>query len=350
MKNEFSLINGLLGESLFWLENSYLEKNPIHYKKALTYLNFSLQLEKKSTALLPGLFEGQVGVLFLLNKFMNYLSINNETDDVISQLHSSRKKVVKKQLNYLIQKKGLFELVYGAIGYGISLDHDDDTQKIIINYIKNSLVRCENLANLETSLDTAELFSNELKLSNKVNTGIAHGVTGVFLYLIYLYEVSNDTNLIELISDFKETLVEISMKSLEHIPSYYPDSKAPKQNTWCYGDMGVGFSLMKYAEVFNDEGCMNIGLNRYSKGLRSFSEQESKSNCLCHGRAIVNVFQKVLDRELTDFDRENQEALRNINSEDKSFLSGRIGHELALSDVLSQTNWESIFLLRNPWK
>lgn len=331
---EYSLANGILGASLLNLE-LFLQTNESFYlEKSQNHLKKSFKLLSLRPIFVPSLFGGVLGFFWLGKK----KALLESSKPILQSLEQSLENQVKSFLTI----QGRWELVSGAIGIAISLPFDHILQEHIHNYILNELTSYKWP---RSPLNTEQILSKNFEMSDRVNTGIAHGISGALLYLSYYLECCECEKTRKALLKNYELILSISKElSAKSIPSFYPDNVPPRRNTWCYGDMGIAFALKVAGKTLGRKGDMNMIQNRYEKGKMAFLNESDDEGGLCHGRASFDLLNQFFYN-----DNVSTQNSRSLTSTNPGFIMGDIGLALSQLSIPSLSNWESLLLLRNPW-
>jgi len=363
-QNNFSLLNGYTGASLFHLEIYLKYSDPLDLNKSIAFYKMASINESGKGLFLPFLFGGSVGLLWLEGKLLSLLDkdLSESQKKIIETNYNKKKENLKKILPLYLKTEARFELISGAIGIGVSLSLSDEVEHELIldSFIEQKKEFSTIIGYYLNSLeDTSQILNNDAKMSNKINTGISHGMSGILLYCSYLIDHNILKDKAMFIGEFIYKTIDNISNSLgeRNIPSYYPDNLPPKQNTWCYGDMGIGIAMMKYSLSSNRLNLFKKGEKRFFLGVNAFNQQQKKDLCLCHGLGsfislieTYNSFKENKSVDLTHLSNEAASLLEKNISNSAEFITGGFGEILSLiSENNSFTNWESLFLLRNPW-
>ncbi|MBC77724.1 MAG: hypothetical protein CME64_17090 [Halobacteriovoraceae bacterium] len=339
------LVDGFAGVSLLYLEAYHKTKNEGYYSKALGYLKLSLAKESASKVRTPFLFGGSLGITWVLKRALevhNSPALESQFNKRFS-LHSG--------LAQYLDQEGRYELMSGAVGVGVLAKSLGDEELLgeVLNYLERFLVKDElyDGHSFYRSLeDTSEIWNPDAQTTNRINTGLSHGISGVLLFLNGL----EDPRAISIQDALAQTLIYINQnKETKSLPSYFPASEGPKQNSWCYGDMGVGLALAAYGVKRENSLALETGKEIFLRGRTLFQKQKQKSLCLCHGVSVVKLmlinFNRLTNSDLTLSAEE--EALLNTEFNDFAFINGDAGRLLAqCSSLDSVTGWEGLLLLR----
>jgi len=227
------------------------------------------------------------------------------------------------------------------------------------------------------------------------NLGIAHGIPGLILFFIKLYNINFKRELLS------HLIIKSSMYLLSHkrnlckFKSYFPGiySDAIKLNIskneldndhetrlgWCYGDLSVGYALYKASllelEEINFLREESLGILINTTYRKNIVDMAIKDACLCHGTAgISHMYNRLyhltsmiefkdsasfwlketlmMSKNKNKFagykaDLYNNEDKGIENLKNRSFLNGISGIGLFLLSILSldDSNWDECLLL-----
>lgn len=339
------LVDGFAGVSLLYLEAFHKEQDEKHYSKALGYLKLALAKESVSKIYTPFLFGGSLGVTWVLNQF---LRVENSS---AFQAQLQTRATSNKGLVKYLEREGRYELLSGAVGIGVLAKSLGDAELLseVLDYLEKFLVSDEEYDGhffYKSLEDTSKIWRSDAQLKNRINTGLSHGISGVLLFLNEL----DDPRAIKIQDALAETLIYLNQrKKTKALPSYFPDNEEPKQNSWCYGDMGIGLALSAYGVRRHNSEALKAGTEIFLRGRMLFQEQKHKSLCLCHGISTVKLmlvkFNKLTNSSLVL--SEEEEAKLDSKYSNHAFITGDAGRLLAQSSSLdSSTGWESLLLLR----
>jgi hypothetical protein len=191
----------------------------------------------------------------------------------------------------------------------------------------------------------------------EMNLGIAHGVAGLLLFLLYArlrgyYSVHLDTIVEQIVTD----ILEVEEQTLgAGLPAVWPlpaVARSRPQTAWCNGDAGVGFALAVYERV---SGNSVPHAKIFERGTRLVELGDSG---LCHGkggmmqlcRRYVEVTNQI-ELRLRQEQWEAQILTEEVVSSDRSLQYGDLGIALELlsQEVNVDLAWDRVFLLSCPW-
>lgn len=283
-ENRIGLLDGLSGIAMFY---NFLSKtyNNIEYQEKLLLIidkiNNLISEESNSSSLCSGL----AGYGWVL------LNLNNDDIEIDENYFESLDLILAEDLKELLNKNN-FDFLHGAMG-------------IVFYFINRN-----NIAKTDFLIETLNNFSRELigKINSNLNDvliresayhndkcyyfGIAHGVSGLINFLIYL-----SNNFKELEIDVKEPLnicidflkkgKKYDLKSKQFFPNVHilkSEISTSALLGWCQGDLGISNSLYNASIFLNNNELKNeaIALMDNTKNI-SLSESNVKDFGICHG-------------------------------------------------------------------
>lgn len=189
------------------------------------------------------------------------------------------------------------------------------------------------------------------------NLGVAHGLAGILLFLIYakqrgFHSVELESNVERIVAEILD--VERQTRG-EGLPSVWPApaTTGPRpQTSWCNGDAGVGFALALYARVYR---CSVPHHEIFERGTRPVSLPDIG---LCHGLGgmvqLCKRYAEVTNHPDILARQKQWESLLIADTStdrDVSLQYGDLGSALELlsQEVDVDLGWDRVFLLSNPW-
>ena len=306
---------------------------------------------------------------------VNYLQKNNFIEFDIDEEFKEIDKFLFNNAIALLDQNNV-DYLHGPLG--VILYFSKRNQNVLINSYLNILV--DKLLGKAIETPHGIWFKNkafsERNIENKIDFGLAHGLTGILLILIAAYPHLIDKKACENIIRQGISFIvkhELPVYFDEGEYSYFPtsfdndDINITRFNrlAWCYGDLNEVLLLYRAGNLFNDNRYLAIA-NRI--GLKSV-ERKSETSTLsvnthfCHGSSGIAQFYKAIFYETNNeiYKKAYEYWLRDIiNRVDKeieddiyvknnaSFLEGWAGVAFVLLDVLSfnkKSEWAGLFLL-----
>ncbi len=248
---------GLLGYSLYYLylskytdESSYIATAEEYLNKGLAAFNPKTFHRVHGTDSLDAHLS-HIGRYLIFCEINGLLSISSE--------------------DYLLN---MDQILFGLMKSKINnKDFDSGTGALAAGYyylarLKNGAEVQEYLSFLIHSIDEAA-FKDEVgdyywecpSLYNRVYLGISHGSSLIISFLASLYEAGLETKLCEKIIRKAIKFLTKQYRESEYkglFPNMIGDKIEPMQFALCYGDLGVGYVLLRASQVLEDQTVGNF--------------------------------------------------------------------------------------------
>lgn len=329
------------------------------------------------------LCSGYTGVLWLISflKKRKLLESNH-----INQFILEKETEIIKSLQHDKEKKE-YDLFYGMIGKGIYfIDSSPNSKKtkdiitLIVNYLFEIAEETKN------GICWQDLYYyNKFGNRNVYNYGYCHGVPSV-IYFVCLVIKSNLYSNIQFLKNKLENIISWLINQEKPIgKSLFPNANVSVEQSrigWCYGDLGVSYSLFLAADILQSEIIYNKALEiALYTNQRDICDtnigiyQDFYDVGMCHGLPGISLMYKyfylstnlIVFKNKADYYykllikssntlldvRENIDSLNNPDLKDicnnNSLLKGTSGAALALlaySKKNYNLNWVRLFQLK----
>lgn len=250
--NNVSYETGLLGYSLYYLylskytnDNFYTETAEEYFNKGLASFNPKTFHRIHGTDSLDAHLS-HIGRYLIFCENNGLLSVSSE--------------------DYLLN---LDQILFGLMKSKINnKDFDSGTGALAAGYyylarLKSGAKVQEYLSFLIKSIDEAAFKEDEgnyywkcPSLYNRVYLGISHGSSLIISFLASLYEARLETELTEEIMRKSIAFLTKQYRKSEYkglFPNMVGDKIEPMQFALCYGDLGVGYALLRASQVLEDK-------------------------------------------------------------------------------------------------
>ena len=377
--NPFQFLGaGSLANSLFFYKYG-------KYKKNDEILNFSLNefekvydtIDYKNLDSNLSLIAGYAGVGWLYQYYVNHNIIEYD-EDFFSFFDDFVLDFCKKD-----QAIGRFDLFYGILGYGSYFLQRSRYDKEKADFYLNEIVSIfSNMAIRDEYGITwfSDIFSD---VKGQINLGMAHGVPSIISFLTKVYIINGNTIAMQMANDSIKWI--LNFKSTDkNATSLFPyfvnqnnEEKKAHDSTrlaWCYGDLGIGYSIYTYGEATNNKIFMEEGLIILKNcALRKIHDTfvGVVDKGFCHGSVgIYYIFNKLIKtHNLVEFEETKNywleitlsKPLLGISSfyshcmfegiekyaPDQGFINGYVGIGLTLLNHFDSdgNEWDEIFML-----
>jgi len=255
-----------------------------------------------------------VGSNYLENEmsFLNNSQNRNKSNDfqwfLWTLFHLKKKSIVELDENkinsyqYLLQdqfktnsSERNYDLLHGNIGLGLVLENFMSRKAITDQYVTFFLQTCKTEGNIYKWE-----YKDSVRKSISYNIGLAHGMPSIILYLIKLANFQTDNNdiICRLIEGGVNYFIEI-MQNASLIGSFFPNFVTPNSKSteysrlaWCYGDLGVGLSILKSGILLKNKHYIEIG---HRVLINCAQRRDPASNfikdfSICHGSSGLIIF------------------------------------------------------------
>ncbi|WP_282081182.1 lanthionine synthetase C family protein [Aquimarina algiphila] len=312
--------SGISGVMIFYFLLSKLLKCDQKYEKAKSLIQKGIMFINNGYND-PLYSNGITGFLWTL-QFLNENDIIeiDDDDDFFCQIEDFIYKVMTND----IENKN-YDFLHGAIGYGVFFLKRYKTTKnpVLRNRYKD--IMCEVVEFLgESKIENIKGFMwespQESDIGNEINIdlGLAHGVPSILYFLCLVYDEGVFKEkihpLIEGACNYVLSTKNVSKNIISLFPTYQYVSQIKEEHAsrlgWCYGDVGVGLSLLKAAKVTNDIILKNeaISILIHSSKRRGLGENSVLDAGLCHGAyGLFHIYGKLFKKTKEQSFRESSE-------------------------------------------
>ncbi|MEO6523842.1 MAG: lanthionine synthetase LanC family protein [Mucilaginibacter sp.] len=286
-----SLLAGKSGITLYYALNYQIFGKEIFKKHLLSSLNETVESITSSNSLLLSHCSGISGWGWLLDYLTKNHLIGNDFEDYIAEVED----VLEEKLTDLLLASN-FDLLHGALGIGLFL----------IKRQKNAAI-CKILYSLDQCAKKTEKeikwtrYDKYIMHDTIYDFGLAHGNAGILYFLTKCYQAG-------ILKDLCKSLIEgllrfyiNNIQDIEKFKSYYPasvrigDYTIPDEHgytsrlAWCYGDLGILYTLYNVASILNNEAYAEMFLNMLHNTVtrKDFKETNITDAAFCHGSSGV---------------------------------------------------------------
>lgn len=289
--DNIGILSGLSGISLFFFYYAqYIESEKISdlgsnlLQRCIRFIN------NKNTP--TTYFNGLVGFGWVLDHLEkeNFVEIN--CDAIFYNLNDFIK---ESMVGYL--KKKNYDFIHGATGYALfflgryrytkSQNLKEKYKNILIDYIK----QLHQIG--EEDKETIKWVTTDFNTGNKIyNLGLSHGMASI-VALLTKFSMHNDLKPYSIPILQKAINYMRGIKNEANYPySFYPNS-VPKEGpieyksrlAWCYGDLGIGITLLNAARILDDQELevQSLFVLRHASHRKDYLSTFVDEPTLCHG-------------------------------------------------------------------
>lgn len=364
-------ITGLSGISLFSLYYSnYLndEKNSNLGLKTLSACISKIDNGYSEMSFCKGI-AGLGWIIDHLNQ-ENLIKINN--DELLSNFDNNiYSNMVSNLKNYN------YDFLYGGIGsayYFLNRYKNTKSKKLKSKYegiLVNFIDLLENISEVDGLKIRWESKLNIHSTSKTYDLGLSHGIPSIIGFLTKLHKYKAfkiKTNaLLKGAINYVLSLEKKDKKSFSLFPNKITNdihsNTTESRLGWCYGDLGIGITLLNASIEIKDDNLKTTSLRilKHSTNRKTNSDTMLENKGLCHGSfGIAQIFHRAYtitnDKDfkiateywilegLDDFIPSNKD-LTSIN--DISFINGITGIGLTILNYLSESdlNWDECLMI-----
>jgi lantibiotic modifying enzyme len=300
--NHYGLLGGTAGVALFYAylqsitqDDSILENLQQELEKSIALYN-----------VLPADFSwgyGVAGLGWLIMELDSLNFLDAENSGILSL--NNIDKVIDESLRADEASKD-YDCFSGIVGKGLYfLKRQNGFSKVALSKIVRILddISLDD-ANGKYWLAYQQDKKNESDLI--VNIGMAHGLPSIASFLIMVYEAGIEPALTKsLIVDCCNWILSrgFTIGGIAHFPFYVnvaltdvQSENIPSRHAWCYGDLGIAYTLLYAAETLNIDEYYQIGLSTALKMAesRDINQCLVKDASICHGSSgVAFIFHKL---------------------------------------------------------
>lgn len=324
----FGYANGLLGKSLFFSYYAAFTEN-------LTYNDWA---SKTLTASINKLTEPYEGKSFYkelseLGIFLEYARANNILNVETNQILSGIDKIMEKMLEKAMDEKD-FDPYTGALMYGSYFLGRSKSKPLLIPMLEKITIWLGKISKKDHQGNV--FWVSKLFDKNNIYLGISHGLAAIMIYLCRVYEMGIQREMV------KEMLINTSKYILKneldfstsgyHFPNIVNEENGRTTLGLCYGDMGVGYSLLRAGILLKNEKITNKALSIFHNCAtrKEFSEAGIRDAGILYGASgVALMFDKVYEmtriREFYDVATDWYEKIIDF-SNNENLTAGFEGH------------------------
>ncbi|WP_025742037.1 lanthionine synthetase C family protein [Aquimarina pacifica] len=298
--SDVGVLSGISGVALFqFYYSKFLEDDSFADQGAE---NLMRMVELINTGnVLPTFCTGVAGACWVLEILKEEELVALDDDFLSSDLDSFLLEVMRKDI-----KKENFDFLHGAIGYGyyfLKRYKNSSSQKLKNKYKKYLDELVISLKTLAKQNDEEIWWESPLQIGGKdkgCNLSLSHGVASIINFLARLGELT------VFYKDVHELLIKASGYILAHqnndktLSATFPNwvvegevNEGYSRLSWCYGDLGIGISLLRVGEVLENRHIYDEALRILKKSTRRRDPKEAGIHDagLCHGTfGILHIY------------------------------------------------------------
>lgn len=292
--NALGLLGGRTGLAVFFFEYFQLTRN-------IKYLNFASKIMSNVLDRIDSFHNyafasGICGVLWTTQRYINAGLLDEDGDKLLGNFDDTLTEFAIQELEH-----GRYDYLHHSLGvllYLIERFQETNNKARVKNAIMRITFQLEKCAVYENT--HIKWFDNFSKISsgyeiNRYNYGLAHGLPSIISILITLLESGIEDDRINKLIKGACSFVATKKRSAELSKSLFANTSVNEfENSrlaWCYGDLGVGFSLLKAGVVLEDIHLFELGneIGLHSLFRTHPDDTRVVDACLCHGAAGISM-------------------------------------------------------------
>ncbi len=366
---EIGALEGIAGNALFHFYYGDYKSDKRHTEKGAEIITEAFtRIENGYT--FPTFCDGIAGACWVLELLKQEQFVELEEDIITEDVDTY---LFEKMKSFIDDHN--FDFLHGAIGIGMYyLKRYQNTDSNI--YVEYLAILIDAI--IATALKEGDTIKWESKIKSGdytaigCNLGLAHGIPSIIFFLSKLaFHKVFVSKVIGVLEPASKYLLSCKFKD-EGITASFPNwiiNEQPNANysrlAWCYGDLGIGVSLLRAAEVIKNEELSKEAIRILEKTSkrRNLEETKIRDIGLCHGSfGVMNIYNLISNVTVNDILQDAttywaKEALDMTisNNENTDFtqreiniLDGAPGVGLAILSYLDkdETIWEEVLLIK----
>lgn len=374
------LLSGLTGAALFQFYYAKLKDDEKHASLGMDIL--TNVLEKVNKNLIPPDFcAGICGIGFAIDHLYQHDFLESNCDNLFADLDLKFYEIM-----ILEMEQGNYDFLYGSLGYALYFLKRYETtnssyQKIVYSgYIRDFLkLLSDNAIFINKNKVLWKKKDRNSSHSFSYDLGAAHGLASVISFLGRINRHDDfGLDLKNILSGAINGLLSYK-QPLKVGNSYFPNTilqtqelDLPSRLAWCYGDLGIGISLLQVSKYLKNDLLCNKAVNILEHCATRLSEAETGviDAGFCHGAfGNAHIFKKAYHQTHIEIFKNTSDywvnrGLKMAHHEDGfagfkqfsrkgdyypsiSMIEGIAGIGLVLIDHVSNSNhmWDECFLM-----
>ncbi|KAA2218523.1 lanthionine synthetase C family protein [Maribacter flavus] len=261
----------------------------------------------------PSYCSGIAGLGWAIQHLQNEGFVELDSDDLLSQFDG----FLFERMKFDLMQHDL-DFLHGAIGYGYFflkrfLSTKSDNLKVRYQDYLKELVNELNVQAISESNKLKWEYILDKKTKEKgYNFSLAHGMSSIINFLSRLVQFENFNEISkELIYGSVNYILEFENTNNSFYFPYVVENKKPIETNgrvaWCYGDLGVGLSLLKASKALNNSFIKNKALKILQNTAKIKEPDRTKviDAGICHGsfgnaRIFQNLYKNNPELEFKD--------------------------------------------------
>lgn len=345
--NDIGVLGGTIGVSLFHFYYAKFLNDDTHADKGAEIVSESFDRIQKGY-FYPTFCDGIAGALWGLELLKEEQFIALDEDIITPETDEYLLGIMKKNI-----AGNHYDFLHGAIGYGFYFlkRYENSTSGILkkrykeyldvlVTFLKNTAIKNEDGVWWKSKKD---LDQEELE---DCNLGLSHGISGIinFLSRLAVHTVFYDevSNLLKLAVTYLIRSKNNNLELVSSFPNFIVEGKPIdpfSRLAWCYGDLGIGLTLLRVGKVLNDQALYQqaILILKQTTKRRSFLETSVKDAGICHGAfGIMHIYNHIYSKTKNSVFKETAHFWARTGLDMARHTDGQAGYKAYYKD-----HWKS---------
>ena len=336
-ENNYSLFCGDLGIALFFYYYWLFTKDTKYYDKANAFLINGLNKFGYFNKSLYSICNGICGFMWAIHHLSENDFIDADCEELFKEEDLNLSLLMMSDI-----KTGKYDYLHGALGPGFYFLARNSKKSM--EFVKSLIVILEQIADKDKNgLKWRSQLDPEL--GDVYNTGMAHGMASIIVFLCEAYkqEIYKDQTKKLLIGTINYILSLKSEKPDLIRGSFFPnfvsaDDKSMEFRSrlgWCYGDIGVGLSLLFASKVLANGEWGKIAIKvLIQTTLRKDPRKESINDAgICHGAAgLTHIYNRLYQYTKLEVFKNSAIYWLQLSLRKAAFNNGIAGYKSYVSD------------------
>lgn len=286
--------DGILGFSLFSYYHYLFTKEESSFDQMVSYLEKAFQMLQEGYSSHKATIESIELGLFLLYLYQNKILEKEEIEEALEVLDETVMAFISQKM-----EEDDLDYTHGLLLGGYYFSKRDCSQKsTVLQRILDKIVAsaCPNDEGVYWN------FYTKNTLETKVDLGLAHGMSGVVLFLLQLHSISFEKSTCEFL--IQKALVFLAQQKRNHENVWFPvcgfEKEYPPYNSLAYGDLGIGYVFLKAGLQLDNEFFKKEGMSILENGARFREETQLRvrdANLLYGAAGLFTFFRMLNDIE-----------------------------------------------------
>lgn len=249
-------------------------------------LEFILDELEQSNEISVSYGNGLAGIGWLIIFLSENDLISFETEDILLEIDD----VLQRELILFLNKKE-FDLLHEALGVGqyfIKRKNIEQVDKIVC-----ALYEARSEFESEIAWNKLDKYNSK---SNVYDLGLAHGLAGILYFLGKSYQMNCEVEkcliLINGVFSFYKNNIQPGNLMMSFFPDAIPVEAYKSGNieqksrvAWCYGDLGIGYTLYQVASIIKNSTFQDFALNilKVVALKKDYKDTIVSEASFCHG-------------------------------------------------------------------